>query len=318
MVNPQTSPELSFVIPVYNGHETIGSLVERIATLFQGQRIEIVLVNDGSEDQSESVCAALVEQFPGIVTLVQLSRNFGEHNAVLSGLCNSSGQYVAVLDDDGQNPPEEISRLLAELKRTDSDVVYGHYITKQHSPLRNLGSRFNNWIATVMLGKPDDLYLSSFKVMNRFLVDEITKYTGPFPYIDGLIYRSTRRINQIPVEHHSNPHGSSRYNLHSLVRLGLNVLLNFSIKPLRLAIYAGFLTSGLSALAMLLILIDKIWITPNVTVGIPTVLGAIVFLSGIQLLVLGLVGEYLGRLYLDQTGTPQYIVRYVKRGGSSI
>jgi len=317
MVNPETSPELSFVIPVYNGHETIGSLVERITTLFQGQRIEIVLVNDGSEDQSESVCAALVERFRGIVALVQLSRNFGEHNAVLSGLCNSTGQYVAVLDDDGQNPPEEISRMLAELKRTDSDVVYGHYITKQHSPFRNLGSRFNNWIATMMLGKPNDLYLSSFKVMNRFLVDEVTKYTGPFPYIDGLIYRSTRRINQIPVEHRSNPHGPSRYNLHSLVRLGLNVLLNFSIKPLRLAVYAGFLTSGLSALAMVLILIDKIWITPNVTVGVPTVLGAIVFLSGIQLLVLGLVGEYLGRLYLDQTGTPQYIVRYVKRDGGA-
>jgi glycosyltransferase involved in cell wall biosynthesis len=316
MVNPQTSPELSFVIPVYNGHETIGSLVESITTLFKGQRIEIVLINDGSEDESESVCAGLVEQFRGIVTLVQLSRNFGEHNAVLSGLCNSTGAYVAVLDDDGQNPPEEISRMLAELKRTDNDVVYGHYIIKQHSPFRNLGSRFNNWIATVMLGKPNDLYLSSFKVMNRFLVDEVTKYTGPFPYIDGLIYRSTRRISQIPVEHRSNPNGPSRYSLRSLVRLGLNVLLNFSIKPLRLAVYAGFLTSGLSALAMLLILIDKIWITPNVTVGVPTVLGAIVFLSGIQLLVLGLVGEYLGRLYLDQTGTPQYIVRYVRRRDS--
>ena len=175
-----------------------------------------------------------------MVTLVQLSRNFGEHNAVFSGLCHSTGQHVAVLDDDGQNPPEEISRMLAELKRTDSDVVYGHYIIKQHSPLRNLGSRFNNQIATAMLGKPNDLYLSSFKVMNRFLVDEITKYTGPFPYIDGLIYRTTRRISQIPVEHRANPHGPSRYNFRALVRLGLNVLLNFSIKPLRLAVYAGF------------------------------------------------------------------------------
>ena len=316
MVNPQTSPELSFVIPVYNGSRTIGQLVERIKALFAASPIEIVLVNDGSEDDSEAVCAELAEKSPGVVTLVQLSRNFGEHNAVLSGLCQATGAYVAVLDDDGQNPPEEIARMLEELKRTGSDVVYGHYITKQHSSLRNLGSRFNNRIATAMLGKPKDLYLSSFKVMNRFLVDEVIKYSGPFPYIDGLIYRTTRRISQIPVEHRANPHGPSRYNLHKLVRLGLNVLLNFSIKPLRLAVYAGFATSALSVVALLLVLIDKIWITPNVTVGVPTVLATIVFLSGIQLLVLGLVGEYLGRLYLDQTGTPQYIVRYVKRDGS--
>ncbi len=314
---PAGSPELSLVIPVFNGSRTIGPLVERIVALFKDRPIEIILANDGSDDASEDVCAALAERMPGVVTFVQLSRNFGEHNAVLSGLCVSRGAYVAVLDDDGQNPPEEIVRMLDELKRTGNDVIYGHYITKQHSALRNLGSSFNNRIATSMLGKPRDLYLSSFKVMNRFLVNEVIKYSGPFPYIDGLIYRTTRKIGQIPVEHRANPHGPSRYTFRRLVRLGLNVLLNFSIKPLRLAVYAGLATSLLSVLALLLILIDKIWITPNVTVGVPTVLGAIAFLSGIQLLVLGLVGEYLGRLYLDQTGAPQYIVRYIKRGGGS-
>jgi glycosyltransferase involved in cell wall biosynthesis len=119
----QGSPDLSFVIPVYNGSQTIGSLVERIRSLFADRSIEIVLVNDGSEDNSESVCAKLAETFPGVVTFIQLSRNFGEHNAVLSGLCHSTGAHVAVLDDDGQNPPEEIGRMLDELKRTDSDVV---------------------------------------------------------------------------------------------------------------------------------------------------------------------------------------------------
>lgn len=312
---PTTRPELSFVVPVYNGSRTVGLVVDRIVTAYATARIEIILVNDGSDDESEAVCSKLAEKFPQVVRFIQLSRNFGEHNAVLSGLSLSAGEYIAVLDDDGQNPPEEIARMLESLKRTNSDVVYGHYIEKQHSWFRNMGSRFNNRIATLMLGKPKKLYLSSFKVMNRFVVKEIVKYKGPFPYIDGLIYRTTRRIEQIPVEHLASVQGPSRYTFRKLVGLWLNMFLNFSITPLRLSIYAGLVTSFLSIVGLLLILIDKLWISPNVTHGIPTVLAAIVWLSGVQLMILGLVGEYLGRLYLDQTGTPQYIVRYVTGGG---
>ncbi|MEY2539197.1 MAG: hypothetical protein QOG67_2937 [Verrucomicrobiota bacterium] len=319
---PETYPapddlELSVVVPVYNGSATIRSVVEGIQSVLAGKRFEIILVNDGSEDDSEKVCAQLVEAAPEIVTLLQLSRNFGEHNAVLAGLSYSRGYYAAVLDDDAQNPPEEIERMLAELKRGNYDVVYGHYIEKKHGWFRNLGSRFNDRIATLMLGKPKELYLSSFKVMNRFLVNEITKYRGPFPYADGLIYRTTRRIGQIPVQHRANTTGPSRYTLPRLVSLWLNMFLNFSIAPLRLSVYLGLLTSCFSVVALLLILIDKLWIQRDLTVGIPTVLGSIVCFSGIQLMLLGLVGEYLGRLYLDQTGTPQYVVRYVSRAGSN-
>src|SRR6201984_3357379 len=146
------------------------------------------------------VCGKLAEKFPQTVSFVNLSRNFGEHSAVLAGLSQSRGRYVAVLDDDGQNPPEEVVRMLDELKRKNYDVVYGHYIDKKHSLFRNAGSRFNDRIATLMLHKPKQLYLSSFKVMNRFVVDHITKYRGPYPYTDGLIYRATRNIGQIPVE----------------------------------------------------------------------------------------------------------------------
>jgi glycosyltransferase involved in cell wall biosynthesis len=311
-----TDPELSLVIPVYNGSRTIGPLVEQVTRIFGSTSFEIVLVNDGSEDDSEKVCAALASKFPQNVTFVHLSRNFGEHSAVLAGFAQSRGRYIAVLDDDGQNPPEEIVRMLDELKRKNYDVVYGHYIEKKHSRLRNLGSRFNDRIATLMLHKPKDLYLSSFKVMNRFVADEITKYRGPYPYADGLIYRVTRKIGQIPVEHRPSLGSSSRYTFRRLLRLWLNMFLNFSIKPLRISVYVGLLASCLSVLALVGILIDKLWITPNLTVGIPTVLGSIVFFSGIQLMILGLVGEYLGRLYLDQTGTPQYVIRYVQRAKS--
>lgn len=310
------SPELSLVIPVYNGSRTIGALVEHTIKVFGSTSFEIVLVNDGSEDGSETACAELAAKFPQNVTFVHLSRNFGEHSAVLAGFTQARGRYIAVLDDDGQNPPEEVVRMLDELKRKNLDVVYGHYIEKKHSWFRNLGSRFNDRIATLMLHKPKDLYLSSFKVMNRFLADEITKYRGPYPYTDGLIYRVTRNIGQIPVEHRTSAGGPSRYTLRRLVHLWLNMFLNFSIKPLRLSIYVGLLTSCLSVIALVAIVIDRLWITPDVTLGIPTVLGTIVLLAGIQLMILGLVGEYLGRLYLDHTGTPQYVVRYTIRDGA--
>ena len=311
-------PELSLVIPVYNGSRTIGPLVEQTAKIFGSTSFEIVLVNDGSADDSETVCAQLAERFPQTVTFVHLSRNFGEHSAVLAGFTQARGRYIAVLDDDGQNPPEEVIRMLDELKRKNYDVVYGHYIEKKHSWFRNLGSRFNDRIATLMLHKPKDLYLSSFKVMNRFLVNEIIKYRGPYPYTDGLIYRVTRNIGQIPVEHRASQSGPSRYTLRRLVRLWLNMFLNFSIQPLRISVYVGLFASCLSIVALVAILIDKLWITKNVTLGIPTVLGSIVFFAGIQLMILGLVGEYLGRLYLDHTGTPQYVVRYVRRANPPI
>lgn len=310
----QTAPDLSLVIPVFNGSRTIRPLVEHITEIFGSTSFEIVLVNDGSTDDSELVCGQLAERFPQTVVFMHLSRNFGEHNAVLAGFKQARGRYVAVLDDDGQNPPEEVKRMLDELKRKNYDVIYGHYIEKQHSAFRNLGSRFNDRIATLMLHKPKDLYLSSFKVMNRFVVDEIIKYRGPYPYTDGLIYRVTRNLGQIPVEHRASLVGPSRYTFHTLIRLWLNMFLNFSIKPLRLSIYVGLLTSCLSVVALIAIVIDRLWLTPNLTLGIPTVLGTIVLLAGIQLMILGLVGEYLGRLYLDHTGTPQYVVRYVKGG----
>ena len=285
-----TGPELSLVIPVYNGSRTIGPLVEQTARIFGSTAFEIVLVNDGSEDDSERVCVKLAEKFPQNVTFVHLSRNFGEHSAVLAGFTQARGFYIAVLDDDGQNPPEEVVRMLDELKRKNYDVVYGHYIEKKHSWFRNLGSRFNDLVATLMLHKPKHLYLSSFKVMNRFLINEIIKYRGPYPYTDGLIYRVTRNIGQIPVEHRVSLGGPSRYTLRRLVRLWLNMFLNFSIKPLRISVYVGLLASCLSILSLIAILIDKLWITPNLTVGIPTVLGSVVFFSGIQLMILGLVG----------------------------
>ncbi len=184
------------------------------------------------------------------MTFLHLARNFGEHSAVLAGLSHSHGRAVAVLDDDGQNPPEEVVRLHQALIDGNFDVVYGRYREKKHHWFRNLGSWFNDRLATLMLKKPRDIYLSSFKVLNRFTVDEVTRYRGCHPYIDGLIFRTTRNIGQIDVEHQDRIAGTSNYTLRRLVRLWMNMFLGFSISPLRLAIVLGLFTSALSLLML--------------------------------------------------------------------
>lgn len=304
--------ELSFVIPVFNGSKTIPAVVGRIHELFADLDFEVVLVNDGSSDDSEQACLRLQERHPQTVTFVHLARNFGEHNAVLAGLNQATGTYVAVLDDDGQNPPEEVRRLHEEIKAKDFDVVYGRYRAKQHGWFRNLGSWFNDRMANVMLKKPRELYLSSFKVMNRFVVDEITQYSGSFPYIDGLILRATSNLGQIEVEHREREDAGSNYTMRRLFLLWMNMFLNFSIIPLRLAAVLGVITSVISLLLLLAVVIDRLYINPNVAVGVPTVLVTVAFFAGMQLVILGAIGEYLGRLFLDHSKSPQFVVRYVK------
>jgi undecaprenyl-phosphate 4-deoxy-4-formamido-L-arabinose transferase len=175
-----------------------------------------------------------------------------------------------------------------------------------------LGSQLNDWMATWMLQKPKDIYLSSFKVMNRFVVDEVTRYRGPFPYIDGLIYRVTTNIGQIAVEHAARTHGQSGYTLRKMLGLWLNMFLGYSIAPLRTFVFLGLATSLISITLLIAIIVDKLWINPNIPHGIPTLIVSIAFFSGVQLVILGTVGEYVGRIFLEQNGRPQYIVRFRK------
>lgn len=304
--------DVSVVIPVFNGARSIAGVVDRIQRTLAGRGVEIILVDDGSIDDSAAVCQRLCASQAN-VSLVQLSRNFGEHNAVLAGLVQARGRYMAVLDDDAQNPPEELPRMLDKLVRDDLDVVYGRYAERQHSAFRRLGSWFNDRVANIMLNKPRHLYLSSFKVMNRFIVEQIVRYAGPHPYIDGLICRSSTRLGELRVEHAARAMGQSNYTWRRLIRLWLNMFMGFSILPLRISSLIGMAISLLSLVWLTMILIDKLWISPNVTSGIPTVLACIVLFSGVQLMVLGMLGEYLGRMFLATNGQPQYIVREIIR-----
>ena len=297
----------------HRGAKSIGQLVDHIHQLYSQLAFEIILVNDGSSDDSETICAGLQERYPDTVSFIHLSRNFGEHNAVLAGMNHTQGDYVGVLDDDGQNPPEEILNMLAACKSGHYDVVYGRYRTKQHNWFRNLGSWFNDKMANIMLKKPADLYLSSFKVMNRFVVNEVVRYQGAFPYIDGLVFRSTRNISQIDVEHRERADGKSNYTWRKLFHLWMNMFLSYSIIPLRISAILGIVTSMLSVVLIVAIVVEKLWVNPDLPLGIPSIRIGIGVCAGIQLIILGTIGEYLGRLFLDHSGTPQYVVRYVKK-----
>lgn len=299
---------LTILIPVYNGAVTIGPLVSRLIDVYGPTDLQIVLVNDGSRDNSDEVCLGLAKGHPSIVTYLNLARNFGEHNAVMAGLNHAVGDHVVIMDDDFQNPPEDVAALVDEAKRHNHDVVFSYYARKEHSLFRNLGSAFNNWVASMMLDKPRDLYLSSFKCMNRFLVNEVIKYKGPFPYVDGLILRCTRRFGRVQVQHNKRAEGRSGYTFRKLVRLWLNMFVNFSVLPLRMSSVLGMIFGLLGAVLSVFVVLEKLS-HPEIPIGWPSLVVVVMVFSGIQLLILGLIGEYLGRLFLSQNQTPQYVVR---------
>lgn len=300
---------VSIVIPVYNGAKSIANLVSLlIDTLQIKYKLEIVLVNDCSPDNSEEICIAVFEKYKEIVKFFSLSKNVGEHNAVMAGLNQVTGDYTVIMDDDFQNPVSEVIKLIEYAIETNNDVVYTFYDKKEHSYFRNLGSKFNDIVANVLLKKPKKLYLSSFKIINKFLVEEIIKYNLPFPYIDGLILRTTNNIGKIRVEHSKRAEGKSNYTLKKLVSLWMNMFTNFSILPLRFSLGIGFFFSLFGFGYGIFAIIEK-FLNPNLPMGYTTIIILVSLFSGIQLMALGMVGEYLGRMFMSQNKKPQYSIR---------
>ena len=307
----------SIVIPVYNGANSIGDLVDRLITELDQFRLEIVLVNDHSPDNSEEVCIAIHKKYPRIVRFYSLAKNVGEHSAVLAGLNHTSGDYVIIMDDDFQNPPAEVIKLITVAMENDYDVVYTYSKRKRHSHFRNFGSWFNDKVANIMLHKPRDLYLSSFKLISKFLVNEITKYKSPFPYIDGLILQTTDNIGKVNVDHQPRREGGSNYTLKKLISLWLNMFTNFSVIPLRVSIVLGFIFSVYGLVYGMIILIERI-LNPDMAPGLASLIVSVSILSGVQLIAIGMIGEYVGRIFIAQNKRPQYTIKKWFTGESSI
>lgn len=275
---------------------------------------EVVLVNDGSRDETSVVCREFARNARIPVILVEHARNFGEHNAVLTGYRHARGSHVVNIDDDGQNPPAEAIRLWRHAREQGLDVVYGHYRTKEHSLFRNFGSWFTNRITDWVLDKPSGFYLSSFRCVSGFAAREAARYGGPFPYIDGLLLQVTQNIGALTVEHAGRATGRSGYTMRRLLRLWVSTFVNFSVMPLRLATLLGLLMAfvGLAGLAVVFYLRLT---NQGPDYGWGTLMGALLVFSGAQLVMLGLIGEYLGRMFLTVNNRPQSVVRAVERNG---
>lgn len=300
---------VSFVIPCYRSEKTIGKVVEELDGAMRKlpeYTYEIVLVNDSSPDDTFEVIRGLCAQRKDICG-VNLARNFGQHAALMAGFRRTRGEIVVCLDDDGQTPADEVGKLLAGIEE-GYDVVYAKYAHKQHSGFRNFGSKVNELMTRVMLGKPKELYLSSYFAARRFVVDEIVRYTNPYPYVIGLVLRTTKNIANVEVAHREREEGVSGYTLGKLLGLWFNGFTAFSIKPLRIATAVGCLTACCGFLYGIYTVIKK-FINPIVPIGFSAMMAALVFIGGMIMLMLGLIGEYIGRIYISLNNSPQYVIK---------
>ncbi len=300
--------KISLVIPIYNSASILPELVSQITDALSGETYEVILVNDGSADNSWNIMVELSKKFT-VIKCICLTKNFGQDNATMCGLHYSTGDYVAIMDDDLQHSPYDILKLK---KKCDDghDVCFADYSSnRRQARWKNIGSFLNSKQAEVVIGKPQEIYLSPFKIIKRVIVDAMLNYQGAYPYIDGLIFRSTSLVTQISVEHHERFAGKSNYNIHKSVSVFLKHLTGFSILPLRIVSFVGIL---LSILSMVLIgYYTWVYFNGNTVEGWTTLVILQLLLGGGILTALGVIGEYLGRLYLLANNRPQFIVRKI-------
>lgn len=300
---------ISFVIPCYRSERTIEGVVKEIRETMQTlatYTYEIVLVNDCSPDQTFETIRGLCDRYDNVLGL-NLARNFGQHAAIMAGLHYVSGDYVVFLDDDGQTPANEVGVLLKAIE-DGADVAIARYDHKKHSSFRNFGTRVNEWMLRIMLQKPKELYMSSYFVVRRFVVDNMLQYTNSYPYLQGLILRCTKKIVNVPVHHREREIGTSGYTLKKLLGLWFNGFTAFSIVPLRIATVTGIFSAFVGFIYGIYTIIHKL-VNPAVLLGFSSIMAAILFIGGMVMIMLGLIGEYIGRIYISLNNSPQYVVR---------
>ena len=303
--------KVSFVIPCYRSEKTIEGVVREIKETMETLSeycYEIILVNDCSPDDTFSVITKLCRQNENICG-ISLAKNFGQHSALMAGFHYVTGDILVCLDDDGQTPANEVGKLLAEIEN-GQDVVYAKYDHKKHSVFRNFGSAVNEKMAQFLLGKPKELYVSSYFAARRFIVDEMLRYDKSYPYIIGLVLRSTKRISNVTVSHREREIGTSGYTLGKLVALWMNGFTAFSVKPLRMATGVGILCACAGFLYGIYTVIKKL-VNPLVPIGFSSLMSAIMFIGGMILFMLGMLGEYIGRMYIGMNNAPQYVIREI-------
>jgi undecaprenyl-phosphate 4-deoxy-4-formamido-L-arabinose transferase len=301
--------KLSFVIPCYGSERTIEGVADelrQVMTSLPEYSYEIIMVSDASPDNVYKVIRELCKADPEHCKGAELARNFGQHAALMAGYRMATGDMILSLDDDGQAPIESVPQMIEALK--ESDLVFGSYAHKKHNIFRNLGSKVNDRMAEILLGKPKNLHVTSFFAMRRFIKDEILKYDNAFPYLLGLLLRATKNIVNVPVNHRERAEGSSGYTFRKLLRLWINGFTAFSVVPLRIATFCGFLCAFLGMLGGIWCIVNKV-LHSNAPLGYSSMMTTILFVGGMLMLMLGMIGEYIGRTYICINKAPQYVIR---------
>lgn len=302
--------KISFVIPCYHSAQTVGNVVRDIVdtVLVRSEfQYEIILVNDNPPDDTWRVICEMCRNNPNIHGIC-FTKNFGQHAALMAGYRKVTGDIVVSLDDDGQTPPQEMFKLIDALNEK-TDLVYAKYIQKKRSLFRNFGSKVNDWMVQWLLNKPKELYLANYYAAKRFIIDEMVKCENPFPYIDGLALRSTSEYINVDIVHKERVAGNSGYSIAKLMGLWMNGLTSFSVKPLRIATFSGFCISLFGLVLAIIIIIQKLILKDSVSAGWPSIMTVVLILDGAIMIMLGLVGEYVGRIYVTMNKSPQYVIK---------
>ncbi len=301
--------KISFVIPCYNSEKTIESVIAEIENTVEtrgSDAYEIVLVNDCSKDNVWEKIKSIARQNTHVKGIC-FSKNFGQHSALMAGYRKATGDIVVSLDDDGQTPADEVYSLIDKLEE-GYDVVYASYEHKKHSVARNMGTKLNNYMCEVLLGKPKNLMITSFFAAKKYVIDEIIRYENSYTYVPGLVLRTTRNISSVPVCHREREIGSSGYSFVKLVALWVNGFTAFSVTPLRVSMFMGMGSAVIGFIYLIYVVINK-FINPSVPLGWSSTTAILLLLGGMILFVLGMIGEYLGRVYISLNNAPQYVVR---------
>lgn len=308
--------DLSIVIPVYNSERLVLQLVRRVVDAMKLRAIasyEIILVNDCSSDASWQRIEQACEQHTE-VRGVNLRTNAGQHNAIMAGLRAASGAVIIVMDDDLQHAPEDIEKLSAQVLG-GHDLCYAAFRRPRHAWWKVLGSSFRDLTVRKLLGIPRGIRISSFKAMSADVARQITRYEGPFPYVDGLALMTTRDVVNVELEHHARPDGRSNYTLRESVFLWTKVAMNFSVVPLRLASWLGLVFAVLGFMFAVFLVVQQLAFHTIPVPGWASLVVVILVVGGVQLLALGTIGEYLGRAYMHMTAKPQYVIKATKGFG---
>jgi polyisoprenyl-phosphate glycosyltransferase len=305
-------PKVSIVVPVFNSCEIAQELFRRVCSCLANIEFELILVNDGSADHSWEIISILAKKNPQVIA-IDLRANYGQDNAILAGLRQATGDYVVIMDDDLQHDPADIPSMI-EKCAAGFDVVFADFRVWKQSIARKAGSRLNGGFARWLLGKPQGLYLSPFKIMNGSFAKEVASFNGPYPYIDGIILSLCPSIAQVIVSHHERHSGKSNYTLQKSTNLWFRLFTGFSIAPLRIATITGLLIA-LIGLGLIGKYLYEYFFTTHIVEGWTTIVILLIFFGGLILLILGLIGEYMGRIYLAINGKPQYSIRAISRYG---